>query len=248
VAKPNHIELPSGDRIPILYEDRSVLAIDKPAGWMLAPDDWHKTSRNLHNVLMGGLQRGDFWARCRQLRFLRYVHRLDAETSGVLLLAKSPGALKALSALFESRKMEKVYLAAVRGVPRQKEWACNLKLAPVPGRAGKMQPDQTGKEAETRFRALDTTPGTSLLEVRPLTGRTHQIRVHLAACGHPVVGDSLYGPAGQADSVLGLRATRLSYTDPFTHRPVCIQAPSAEFLQLLGFRREEPAMKLKVKE
>ena len=117
MAKPNQIELPTGERIPILYEDRSVLAIDKPAGWMLVPFSWQKTSRNLQAALTSSIGAGDFWARSRGLKYLRFVHRLDADTSGVLLLAKSPGAVNSLGALFEGRRMEKVYLAVVRGAP-----------------------------------------------------------------------------------------------------------------------------------
>lgn len=240
MAKPSFIELPGGELIQILYEDRSVLAIDKPVGWILAPDTWHNTGRNLHNVLIDGLRRGDFWARSRQLKFLRYVHRLDADTSGILLLAKSPGALKAMSTLFEGRKMEKVYLAVVHGVPRQSEWSCDLKLAPVQGTPGKMKPDHAGKSAETRFELLQSAGDTSLVEVRPLTGRTHQIRVHLAAGGHPVLGDSLYGAIHEPADSLALRAVRLSYLDPFMRRPVRIQAPTDKFLQQFGFGTTMP--------
>lgn len=235
MARPNSIDLPSGERIQILYEDRSVLAIDKPTGWMLAPDTWHNTSRNLHNALTDGLRRGEFWAKSRQLKFLRYVHRLDAETSGILLMAKSSGALKALSALFESRKMEKLYLAVVHGVPRQNEWSCDLKLGPVQGTPGKMKPDRAGKEAQTRFRVLQSAQNTTLLEARPLTGRTHQIRVHLATGGHPVLGDILYGSPEQQIRSLGLRAIGLKYVDPFIRRQVRIQAPTDAFLQQFGF-------------
>jgi RluA family pseudouridine synthase len=235
MARPSSIELPGGERIQILYEDRSVLAIDKPPGWMLAPNSWHNTSRNLHNALMEGLRRGDFWARSRQLKFLRYVHRLDAETSGILLLVRSPGALRPLSDLFETRKMEKVYLAVVHGVPQQKEWSCDLKLAPVEGTPGKMKPDRKGKEAVTHFQLLESGGDTSLVEVRPLTGRTHQIRVHFAAAGHPVLGDSLYSAAHEPVDSLALRAVRLGYVDPFTRRQVRIQAPTEEFLRRFGF-------------
>src|SRR5512139_3812018 len=129
MPKPSQIEFPTGERIPILYEDRSVLAIDKPQGWMLVPFSWQKTDRNLQAALTSSIAAGDFWAGSRGVRYRRFVHRLDAETSGILLLGKSPGAVKSFGAMFEGRRMEKVYLAVVWGTPGQREWTCGLKLA-----------------------------------------------------------------------------------------------------------------------
>jgi RluA family pseudouridine synthase len=240
VAKPNFIELPDGTVIPILYEDRAVLAIDKPAGWMLAPDSWTQTGRNLHLALQSSLQAGDFWARSRNLKYLRFVHRLDAETTGVLLLAKSPGALTACSELFESHRTEKTYLAVVHGAPPEPQWTCSLKLATYEKTPGLMRLDERhGKEAETIFRVLKSGPKTTLIEARPVTGRTHQIRLHLLAAGCPVVGDVLYGPEKGASTRgrarLALRAIQLAYPDPFQRRTIRIEAPTADFLKEYGF-------------
>jgi 23S rRNA pseudouridine1911/1915/1917 synthase len=231
--KPGQIELFDGTCVPILYEDRSVLAVDKPAGWMLAPETWKNTARNLQREMMLSIQAGEYWARSRNLKYVRFVHRLDAETSGVLLLAKSAGALSALSWLFESRLVRKTYLAVVRGIPKKSSWECRLKIFQEPGAKGQMRVDEkTGKDAQTAFRVLQGGEGNALIEAMPLTGRTHQIRVHLAAAGHPVLGDSLYGGRG---GEFALRAVELSYTDPFLKRPVRVTAPTDEFLRRFHF-------------
>lgn len=234
MARPASIELPGADPIPILYEDRSVLAIDKPRGWMLVPFSWQKTNRNLQAAIVSSIQAGDFWARSRGLKFLRFVHRLDAETTGVMLFAKSQGAVESYSELFESRRMEKIYLAVVAGKPPQEQWSCRLKLANDPRQVGRMKVDaRNGKPAETHFRVLQTGRDRSLIEARPVTGRTHQIRVHLAQSGCPILGDELYGGAPRG-SKMGLRAVRLAYVDPFMRRKVEICAPIEQFVGAFG--------------
>jgi len=234
-----------GRAYPILYEDRSVIAIDKPAGWMLVPFSWQRTNRNLQAALTSSIAARDFWARTRALRFLRHVHRLDADTTGVLLLAKSSGAVKTYGDLFESREMDKTYLAVVHGIPSQSRWTCRIKLAPDPQQIGKMKADRKqGKDSETEFRVIETLESIALIEAKPLTGRTHQIRVHLREGGHPVVGDELYNPRpsdrgssiqGSQEFPLGLRAIGLKFTDPFTRRAVRINAPTQQFLVTFGF-------------
>jgi RluA family pseudouridine synthase len=235
MGKTNFIELPDCEPIPILYEDRSIIAIDKPRGWMLLPVSWQNTGHNLQAAINSSIAARDFWARSRGIKFLRYVHRLDGDTSGILLFARSPGAVETYSDLFESRKMEKTYLAIADGKPREVEWTCRLKLAPDPRRIGSMKVDaRNGKETETQFRVLQKKEQLTLVEARPFTGRTHQIRVHLAEAGCPVVSDELYGHEDDRLE-LGLRAVRLAYADPFTRRRVDIQAPTENFLKGYGF-------------
>lgn len=240
VAKTAFIEI-IGEQIPILYEDRSVLAIDKPRGWILAPYSWQKTSRNLQAAITSSVAAREFWARSRNLKYLRHIHRLDADTSGILLFAKTPGGLESFSRLFESRAMEKVYLAVVDGKPREGQWVCRLGVEPDPEVIGRMRVSDQGKESETGFSVLESRGGRTLVEAHPLTGRTHQIRLHLTQAGCPIVGDRLYGrPAGLADKGkkypnLGLRAIFLGYRDPFTRRDVQIRAPTGTFLKEFGF-------------
>jgi 23S rRNA pseudouridine1911/1915/1917 synthase len=213
---------------------------------MLVPFSWQRTQRNLQAAITSSIASGDFWARSRNLKFLRHVHRLDAETTGVLLLARSLGAIHTYGRLFESRRMEKVYLAVVHGAPAHRAWTCTAPLEPDPKQIGRMRvAPRHGKSCETAFRVIERRDTKSLVEARPLTGRTHQIRVHLLESGHPVIGDELYGPeavpgrgktrARRDPFPLALRAIALDYFDPFQRRPIHIEAPDAEFLAAHGF-------------
>ena len=228
MAKSREIELGDGTVIAILYEDRSVLVLDKPAGWLMVPTSWEKTARNLQLALESSINARDFWARSRNIKFLRFVHRLDAETSGAVLFVRSQGAIRAYSELFEGRNVQKTYLAVVHGVPKESEWKCT-----EPIKMTRSVSDEPSKDAETDFRVLKAGSDTALIAARPLTGRTHQIRMHLASAGHPVIGDALYGR--DAGEPLALRSIGLAYRDPFTHKTVKIMAPFGEFVRKYQF-------------
>lgn len=239
MAKPREIEFPDDTRIPIVHDDRSVLVLDKPAGWIVAPDDWYNTRRNLTLALRSSLENGDWWAKSRSLRFLRIIHRLDAEASGLLLCVKNPGAVDAYGALFETREVTKVYWAVVDGPLPGNEWVRRDSFSPIPHRIGVFRvTSNEGKEAETWFKVLAREGSLSLIEARPATGRTHQVRLHLLASGLPVVGDELYGqphPAG-----LALRAMELAYLDPFTKLRNVIRARPGDFVRRYGIRWSPP--------
>lgn len=254
MGKPGFLELGTERnpiRMPIVYEDRSVLAIDKLAGWMLAPDDWDRTSRNLQLAIISSIHEGAFWAKSRNLKFLRFIHRLDAETSGLVLFCKSSGAISRYSQLFETRQIRKRYLAVVAGKPAQREWKVTAPIEADPAHKGRMKVLRGGKEAETEFRVLEERGEIVLIEAFPLTGRTHQIRLHLQHSDLPIVGDELYGgPAnGPEQFPLGLRATNLEYPDPFTRKRIRIRADEKEFRKAFGFsdgsQKKEPETAVK---
>lgn len=225
----------------ILYEDESIVAINKPAGILTHPDgvssemtvsDWF-ASTYPESSEVGERQRlvgGEEVARPG------VVHRLDKETSGVLVLAKTPEAHTLLKELFQSRQVEKTYIAFVYGVPKNRTGSI---LFPI-GRSRKdfrlrsAQPGAKGalREAITHYEVLAQNGTHALLGVRPETGRTHQIRVHLKAIHFPVVGDPLYAPKRPYDlgfRRLGLHALVLSF--PYKGDTLTLRAPMPPDLQ-----------------
>ncbi|MDE1919667.1 MAG: RluA family pseudouridine synthase [Patescibacteria group bacterium] len=201
--------------LPILYEDANIVAVAKPAGLITHSDgrtkeetaeDWFtKTYGIAHTDPPSS----------------GYVHRLDRDTSGVLIFAKNPTAYNFLRKAFHDREVKKEYLAFVYGAPKEKEGVIDFAI----GRSRKdfrlrsAQPKAKGllREARTRYEVLAETDGYSLMKMSPETGRTHQIRVHLKAIHHPIVGDALYSPnhsPALGISRLGLHAYALDLPLP----------------------------------
>jgi RluA family pseudouridine synthase len=182
--------------IPVLFEDEHLLALDKPAGLLVSPDRYDPNRPNLMKLLHDGITQQKLWARERHLDYLSNAHRLEFETSGVILLAKSKPVLVALANLFGSEKPVKKHIALVGGEPRGEKFEVDAKLAPHPLKNGLMRVDpKNGKKSKTKFEVLENFPcfGYALLRCEPLTGRTHQIRVHVSHIGLKIVGDKLYG-------------------------------------------------------
>ena len=180
--------------LPALFEDEHLLALDKPAGLPTSPDRTDPQPPNLMKLLHTAIADGKTWARERNLAYLTNAHRLDPETSGVILLAKNKPALVTLANLFGSEKPLKKYIALVRGAPAENQFTVDSKLAPHPVKIGLMRVDlKVGKKAKTDFEVLEKFSGWTLLRCLPLTGRKHQIRVHLRHVDLPIVGDALYG-------------------------------------------------------
>ncbi len=183
---------PQPENIPldIIYEDKDILVIDKPAGTVVHPGAGNMTGTLVNAVLfhchdlsgIGGVLRPGV------------VHRLDKDTSGVLIMAKNDVAHNSITKQFQDRSVEKIYLAIVLGRMPEPEGKIEKPIGRHPVRRTKMHGSTpNGRLAVTQWKELEVFPGASLLELNLLTGRTHQIRVHLSEAGRPVVGDKLYG-------------------------------------------------------
>ena len=231
--------------IPVLYEDEHLLAVNKPPLLLSSPDRYDPDRPNLMKLLHRGITQGAAWARQRNLNYLMNAHRLDFETSGVMLLAKNKPALVALANLFGSEKPLKTYVALVHGAPEEDTFRVDAKLAPHPARPEFIRVEERrGKRSITEFSVRERFWKYTLIECRPLTGRTHQIRVHLRHVRLPIVGDAHYGgkplllsrlkpgyrlKPGQEERPLipttALHAEKLIVVHPFTNQPVEISAP-----------------------
>jgi RluA family pseudouridine synthase len=180
--------------IPVLFEDEHLLALDKPAGLLTSPDRDAPERPNLMNLLHAGIAAGKPWARERNLTYLSNAHRLDAETSGVILFARSKSVLVSLANLFSTEKTARKYVALVRGEPAEEKFEVEAKLASHPMKPGFFHVDpKRGKQSRTLIEIVEKISGYALLKCQPLIERTHQIRVHLRHAGLPIVADALYG-------------------------------------------------------
>jgi len=231
--------------IPVVFEDEHLFALDKPASLLTSPDRYDPNRPNLMKLLHAGIAEGKPWARERGLTYLSNAHRLDFETSGVILLAKNKETLVQLADLFGAERPAKKYVALVQGAPLEDEFEIDAKLAPHPVRLGMMRVDpKNGKKSQTKFSVLEKFSRWTLMRCEPLTGRTHQIRIHLRHAGVPIVGDELYGgkplwlsrlkpnyrlKAGREERPLiarvALHAEQLELKHPATAEPVSITAP-----------------------
>lgn len=180
--------------IPVLFEDDALLAISKPPGMLTSPDRYDPERPNLMKLLHSGIAEGKPWAKTRGLSYLANAHRLDFDTSGIILLAKTKPALVTLANLFGCEKPVKIYVAILPGTPPERQWEVNAPIGPFPGRPGHMRVDpKNGKKSRTAFEVREQFRGYTLVQCRPFTGRTHQIRVHLKHWGLPICGDRVYG-------------------------------------------------------
>lgn len=212
----------AAEEIPleILFEDDTLLVLNKPAGLVVHPGAGNRegTMANalLHHcpgiAVAGGTERPGI------------VHRLDKETSGCIVAVKTEAAHHSLSTQFASREVEKTYLALVDGVLRMPHGKIEAPIGRHPVHRQKMAVVERGRDALTRYRLRASQEGKSLVECHPLTGRTHQIRVHLKHLGHPVTGDPVYGRRG-THSRHFLHAWKITFTHPTTKKRLSFTAP-----------------------
>ncbi|QDU41461.1 Ribosomal large subunit pseudouridine synthase A [Maioricimonas rarisocia] len=225
---PTTVEPDVAADIRVLFEDDWIVAVHKPA-----PLPMHPCGRYHRNTLEFIL---------RQLFSplkLRPAHRLDANTSGIVLLSKTRQVASRVQPQFERGEVTKTYLARVAGVPERESFRCEAAISSGPSQSGHRSVDADGLPAVTEFRLLETfNDGTSLLEVSPLTGRTNQIRVHLQHLGLPIVGDPVYGPGADGEAVQTLRAdappmclqaAAITIRHPQTGKTMTLEAPAPEW-------------------
>jgi len=235
VLSPDWASATPAEDLPldVIYEDVDFAAINKPAGMVVHPAVGH-TSGTLVNAILAR------WPQVAQVggeNRAGIVHRLDKDTSGVILIAKTEAARLSLMAQFESREVQKRYLALVEGIPATPTGVIDAPIGRDPAERKRMGVVRGGREAVTHYRLLQSfhyhNEDFSLLEALPKTGRTHQIRVHAAFIGHPIVGDTVYG---RRKVRLGLRrhflhAESITVTQPTTGQSLTIVAPLPRELQ-----------------
>ncbi len=209
--EPQKIELiPENLPIEVLYEDKYLLVINKPQGMVVHPSKGHDSGTLVHGLLQYCTDLSGIGGEIRP----GIVHRLDKDTSGLLLVAKNDETHKKLSKAIEKHEVERVYVALVTGKLDVKEGTINAPIARHPVKRVCMAVVPNGREAITHFKVLKTFAQTSFVRLKLETGRTHQIRVHLAYLGHPVVGDIIYNPKTTPDESLMLHAAYLRFVHP----------------------------------
>ncbi len=217
----------------IAYEDEHLLVVDKPAGLVVHPGAGHASGTLVQGLLGRGLAGGD-------AERPGIVHRLDRDTSGLLVVARTEQAYEGLRALVKGRKLEREYLALVRGRPRSRSGRIEAPIGRDRREPTRMSLDtDSPKPAITHFEVVELLRDHALLRVRLETGRTHQIRVHLAAIGLPVAGDPVYGAPEQGLRRQFLHAARLAFPHPITGDRVEATSPLPNDLEaaLEGVRR-----------
>ena len=216
---------PEAEAIPIsiLYQDTDIIVVDKPAGLTVHPAPGHPRGTLVNALLSAAPELRDVGEALRP----GIVHRLDKDTSGLIVVAKNGRAQQALQSMLKEREVKKTYVALVRGVPEPNEGLIEAPIGRNPKNRKKMAVVAGGRQSSTKYRVVEVIGDGryALLEVEPVTGRTHQIRVHLSALGHPIVGDATYGGRSDLLNRQFLHAAKLSFAMPPSQRMMEFESP-----------------------
>lgn len=229
--KPKEIDLKAQDiPIEILYEDKDIIVVNKPKGLVVHPANGNPDGTLVNAVMnickdtlsgIGGEIRPGI------------VHRLDKDTSGVIIIAKNDNAHINLSNQIKNREVKKIYIALVRGVIKENEATINMPIGRSTKDRKKMAVSKNGKEAVTHFKVLERFENYTLLQIKIDTGRTHQIRVHMSEIGYPVVGDYVYSNGKNPFGVVGqmLHAKSIEFKHPTTNDMMKVEAPIPKYFE-----------------
>lgn len=231
INKPKKSKIEAQDiPVKIVYEDADIIVVNKPKGLVVHPANGNPDGTLVNAIMnickdslsgIGGEKRPGI------------VHRLDKDTSGLLIIAKNDKAHIQMSEQIKNRKVKKIYIALVRGIINENEATINMPIARSKKDRKKMAVDKDGKEAVTHFKVLKRYDKYTLLEIKIDTGRTHQIRVHMSEIGHPVIGDEVYSNGKNEFGVKGqmLHARSLDFEHPITGEKMHLEAEIPEYFK-----------------
>lgn len=218
---------PEWSDLEVLYEDDFCMVVHKPAGLLVHPAD-----KNQGGTLANAV--AAYYEASGQQIAVRHIHRLDEFTSGPVLYAKNELAQSMLDEAMRQKSIERIYIAFIKGTPRQKRDTLALPIGRDRHHSQRRRVSATGDYAVTQYEVLESFHGASLVRLKLQTGRTHQIRVHLSHIGHPLLGDALYGGPMQQIQRQALHGEQLIFTHPYFRETVFVEDPWPEDLRLLA--------------
>ena len=197
--------------LKVIYFDRDIIVVNKPSGLLSVPGRGEKRKESVYTRIL------------KVHPLAQVVHRLDMDTSGVMVFALRRKAERALDRQFQNRTVTKQYVAIVEGQMDSNSGIIDKPLKPDPTRTLRHIVDESGKPAQTKYKVRTVTENATFVDLFPITGRSHQLRVHLASIGHPIQGDRFYGNPSTAKRLM-LHAFRIQFLHPYSHKPLSFVA------------------------